>query len=195
MTKIAEAEIYRDYFRAAMYAELAQHFAERPLAKGIGIEFGGGSNRIIQGMCSGTTWEERPYPQYDITELAHWGESDIVIADQVLEHIREPWKIFDCAFKTVRQAFVVTVPFLVKIHGCPGDYWRMTPECIRSMGKSAGFTDIHIGTWGNSQATFWLNKYWYTHLMMEAVPEVEWRAALASNDPETPIMIWAVLRH
>jgi len=193
MVEITDAEIRNDYFRVVMYAKLAEHFANRPLAPGAGIEFGT-SNCVIRGMCPGTTWEERNYPPCDITEMGYWGECDIAVADQVLEHVREPWKVFYCAGKSVRQAFIVTVPFLIKIHGCPGDYWRMTPECIRMMAEDAGFTDIHIDSWGNPEATFWLNKYWYTDAIMKHVPETEWRAALIANDPGTPIMIWAVLR-
>lgn len=194
MTNIIESEVHRDYFRATMYSELAEHFLERPLIPGVGVEFGGGSNHIIQGMCHGTAFTELPYPQYDITNKDSWMDSDIVIADQVLEHVREPWKVFECASQSVKQALIITVPFLLKIHCCPGDFWRMTPECIRSMGQSAGFSDIYIDSWGTASAVYWVNHYWDTWRMKEAVPEAEWRAALIENDVENPIMIWAVLR-
>ena len=196
--EIIESEIHRDYFRAVMYAKLTEYFEQRPLYPGTGIEFGERANGIIQKMCPGTVWEERAYPQYDIAEIDSWSECDVVIADQVLEHVYKPWQAFNCAGQRVKQAFIVTVPFLLKVHADPSDFWRMTPDCIRELGKDAGFTDIHVDSWGNPQAEAWLSKYlnrsWNTHLVIDNNPEEEWRNALIENDPVTPIMIWAVLR-
>jgi hypothetical protein len=190
---VLEAEIQRDYYRAMMYSKLSELLAENHEDLGVGLEFGD-TNGTIRGMMPRMTWYDRPYPPHDIMVPSYWGKCDVAVADQVLEHVARPWEVFKCAVDSVRKMFIVTVPFLIKVHPCPEDYWRMTPECIRDMAQSAGFRGIHIDTWGNAQASMWLNTYWETSNMMSHVPEELWRPALDNNDPYCPIMIWAVLR-
>ena len=192
--KPSEESIRSDYGRAVMYARLSEMLAERPVS-GSGLELGGGSNGLIQAMCPDVTWTNRDYPEFDVCEEAAWvGGYDVAVLDQVLEHVRYPWEAIAHARQNVRQALIITVPFLVKVHAVPNDFWRMTPQCIRAMAEDAGFTDIQIETWGNAKAAYWHCLYWHTPLILSNVPEPAWRQALEENDPESPFMIWAVLR-
>lgn len=53
----------------------------------------------------------------------------------VLEHVRNPWA-FAANVKTMLAAggvLFVSVPWCWRYHGHPGDYWRMSPDAVRSL--------------------------------------------------------------
>ena len=194
---LAEESIRSDFGRAVMYARLADTLRDMPVS-GYGIEFGGGANKVIQAMCPAVQWTERNYPEYDVCDASSWnGGCDVAVLDQVLEHVKRPWEVIRLARASVRQALIVTAPFLVKVHdceNCPHDYWRMTPECLRVLAEEAGFADVHVGSWGNALANYWHCQYWHTETLLKTVPEASWREALKDNDPSAPFMVWAVMR-
>lgn len=53
----------------------------------------------------------------------------------VLEHTRKPW-IVSRELEFLMDAgstIFLAVPFIYRLHGYPGDYWRMTPEAVKSL--------------------------------------------------------------
>jgi len=178
-----------DYWRAVMYLRLKQTL---PDFEGEGVEFGG-SNGIIQGMLPQVKFEVRRYPAYDITDPNSFErEWDVLIADQILEHVDRPWKAFELIGEHARAA-IITVPFMIRIHGSPRDYWRMTPKAIQMMAQPY-FNKIDIQSWGTAKASYWHNLYNRTSELFRNVPEEELIAELMDNVPNKPFVIWAVLR-
>jgi hypothetical protein len=181
----------RDYWRAVMYADLKPRLASvNP--SGVGVEYGG-SNGEIQSYCPGVSWDTRGYPEYDILDARSWDrEWDVVILDQILEHVERPWEVFDYLASCTRQVAIIAVPFLIGVHPCPDDCWRLTPSTIRRLSEGR-FRKVVVNSWGHTLANYWHSAYDRTEIMMGRVPEIEWRGALLMNDDAKPFHIWAVL--
>jgi hypothetical protein len=182
-----------DYFRAVMYTDIAEQLAGLDIT-GTGIEWGG-SNGVIQRMLPGVQWENRDYPEYDVCKAESWSPADVVVADQVLEHVMYPWKAIEYAGIYTRDLAIVTVPFLIGVHPCPEDCWRMTPSTLRRLAEPY-FSHIEIRSWGNADVAYWHAKYNDTGTVLRNVPEGEWRHSLTpeANDLAKPFVIWMVAR-
>jgi SAM-dependent methyltransferase len=87
--------------------------------------------------CSSTThadfgWRSHQvvrYPDLDLTDPPDEVPTyDVVICEQVLEHVTDPWASAHTLRRLCRPDgyVVVSTPFLLKIHDAPGDYWRFT---------------------------------------------------------------------
>jgi SAM-dependent methyltransferase len=96
------------------------------------------------------------YPEFDLCDPAPQGRTfDVVICEQVLEHVRDPWR----AVATLRDLcsprgrVIVSTPFLIKVHELPmygmHDYWRFTPRGLRLLLETSGLTVDRVETWGN----------------------------------------------
>lgn len=182
----------QDYWRAVMYTKIRESLAGEAIT-GDGVEFGG-SNGIIQSMLPGVIWETRRHPPYDIGDGASYERSwDVIVADQVLEHVARPWEAMRLIGEHTRKLAIITVPFLIGIHNSPGDYWRMTPQAISRL-AAPHFSGIAIQSWGNAKAAYWHAIYNRTSRLMRNVPEVELDAGLSENDASKPFVIWAILR-
>jgi hypothetical protein len=146
---------------------------------------------------SGETWSDpsfgfrsyknTSYPGYDICEGVFPGEYDLVIAEQVFEHIMHP----DRAARNVHAmlksggVFMVNTPFLLKHHEIPLDLYRWTELGLRTLLEQAGFSRIETGSWGNRACVMrdltddlewaYYNRYWHS----------------LKNDPRFPVMVWA----
>ena len=91
---------------------------------------------ISGAVHAGRDWKEYvvlDYPEFDIcAPLTEKRRFDVVICEQVLEHVEDPWAAAEnlrglCAPDGL---VVVSTPFLVKVHELPElgmyDYWRFT---------------------------------------------------------------------
>ena len=58
-----------------------------------------------------------------------------VICTATLEHVKNPVKACEQIHHVLKKngLFVLTVPFVSKIHNHPDDYWRFTPSCVRNI--------------------------------------------------------------
>lgn len=63
------------------------------------------------------------------------GLFDHVECMSVLEHSRRPWLLAANIERLMAPGatIFVTVPFAWRLHGYPSDYWRMTPEAVKSI--------------------------------------------------------------
>lgn len=63
------------------------------------------------------------------------GQFDHIECMSVLEHSRRPWLLAANLERLMRSgaSIFVSVPFVWRLHGFPSDYWRMTPEAVRSL--------------------------------------------------------------
>lgn len=140
-------------------------------------------------------WESMPmrsyqsvaYPDFDIASDVLPDRFDVIIADQVLEHVRE----VDAAVGNIRQMLtpggysLIATPFLFRVHGRPHDFRRWTEEGLRSLLTSNGFKDENVRTFS------WGNKACAKAHIGGKVKAFGFGRDL-SNDPEYPVMVWAI---
>jgi SAM-dependent methyltransferase len=112
---------------------------------------------------------------------------DLVFCEQVLEHVPDPVQASRNLFALTRPGgfAVVSVPFMVRIHREPEDYWRFSPAGLRVLLERAGFEVERVEGWG-SRASVLANLWvWCPY-----IPIVH---SLA-NSSATPLVVWAVAR-
>jgi hypothetical protein len=131
------------------------------------------------------------YPQFDICEPTPQDTYDVVVCEQVLEHVIDPFLAAENLRALCKPGghVVVTTPFLIRLHELPmygmRDYWRFTPRGIRVLLEKAGLDVLEVGTWGN-RIGVWANlKRWTAHR--------PWHPQ--GNNPETPVVVWAFARN
>lgn len=123
------------------------------------------------------------WPEYDICETRLRDRFDLIIAEQVFEHIEHPFQ----AARNVRAMlrpwgmFLITTPFLIKYHPAPGDFRRWTKEGLGLFLAGAGFVDVHTDSWGNREC-----------LVANLDEWVDFDAEHHSlvNDPAYPLSVW-----
>ena len=112
--------------------------------------------------------------------------ADVVICEQVLEHLPDPVQAARNLFRMLTPGgyAVVSVPFLVKIHKEPGDYWRFSADGLRVLLERCGFEVLDTGDWGNRLCL--VANLWRWCPYVPGMPL--WRS------PSVPILVWAFAR-
>jgi len=136
------------------------------------------------------------FPEQNVLNLqCSDGKYDLVLADQVLEHVRgSPHEAITECFRAVRSGGIVvhTTCFINPIHDAPGDYWRFTPAGLALMAEQHGDL-LESGGWGNPYV--WIAIA--LGLRFEQVPDDKdhfLNALATANDPQWPIVTWVVAR-
>jgi SAM-dependent methyltransferase len=127
------------------------------------------------------------YPEYDMCEQPLVvNEFDLVIADQVLEHVRYPHRAVRNAHQMLKPGgwFIVSTPFLIGVHGYPEDFTRWTEQGLKELLVGGGFLpeDIITGSWGNRACV-------KANLKRYASWTPWWHSL--RNEPGFPIVVWA----
>ena len=171
--------------RVVMNREIAQFIETLDCSRIDALEISGIGSRDRHSFRSYQTVQ---YPKYDICEgpLA-LRQFDLIIAEQVLEHVVRPDQAMANVYKMLRPGghFVVSTPFLVKVHEYPLDLYRWTEQGIRQLLETAGFSKIETGSWGNRECLF-----------ADMRPGLVWtmynpRRHSLHNEPQFAIVIWA----
>ena len=132
------------------------------------------------------------HPAFDVcAPTGDEGTFDVVICEQVIEHVIDPF----LAVRTLRALtrpgghVVVSTPFLVRVHELPAyamrDYWRFTPHGMRQLLETAGFEVREIGAWGNRRCVAGNFDRWPAHR--------PWLSL--GNEPELPVQVWGFARN
>lgn len=127
------------------------------------------------------------WPEHDICDTRLRERFDLIIAEQVFEHIRHPLR----AARNIRAMLrpggmiLVTTPFLIKYHPAPLDVSRWTHVGMAALLDDAGFVDIHTDSWGNKECLIANLDEW--------VDFEPGRHSLA-NDPQFPVSVWGTGR-
>lgn len=117
------------------------------------------------------------------------GQFDLVIADQVLEHLLWPLRGVRNIHALLRpggHALLMT-PFLYPLHGHPVDCSRWSQDGLRHLLAEGGFALEDIQTWG------WGNK-WAARQLLTNWPRMGWRRKLPPNDPRCLLVVWALAK-
>ncbi|WP_085374699.1 class I SAM-dependent methyltransferase [Magnetospirillum sp. ME-1] len=133
------------------------------------------------------------YPQVDITKhVLRKGDGtgfDMVIAEQVLEHVPTPWVAIQCLYASLNEGgyLLVTTPFMFRVHADPSDYSRWTEMGLRNLLEAAGFRseDIKTGSWGNR---------WCVIANFDQAAIYDPYSHSLQNEPDVPLMVWALAR-
>lgn len=130
------------------------------------------------------------YPEFDLcAPLSGQGPFDVVICEQVIEHVPDPI----AAVRNLRDLcapgghVVVSTPFLIRVHELWGmeDYWRFTPRGLRRLLEHAGLTVEHVGAWGNRICVLGNLDRWPAYR----------RWLPLHNEPDIPVQVWAFARN
>jgi SAM-dependent methyltransferase len=155
-----------------------------------------GSGELRAAEISGDThagrgwreYESLMYPAFDIcAPVAEPGRFDVVICEQVLEHVPDPFGAARnlCELCAPGGRVVVSTPFLIRIHELPmydmRDYWRFTPRGLRTLLERGGLEVDEVGSWGNRDCVVGNFDRW---------PGYRWWHSLR-NEPDLPVQVWA----
>jgi 2-polyprenyl-3-methyl-5-hydroxy-6-metoxy-1,4-benzoquinol methylase len=93
-------------------------------------------DRIDVLEISGTNWKDLnfksydsvQFPDFDICESKTDRKYDLIIAEQVFEHLAYPYRAAKNIASNLKPKgrILITTPFLIKIHKCPIDCTRWT---------------------------------------------------------------------
>jgi SAM-dependent methyltransferase len=132
------------------------------------------------------SFREANYPEFDICKDRLDGQFDLIIADQVFEHLLWPYRATRNVHSMLRSGgyFLVVTPFLIKYHPIPHDCSRWTETGMKYFLAECGFDleRVKTGSWGNRacvRANFkkWARAGWFGSLQ---------------NEPEFPVTVWAL---
>jgi SAM-dependent methyltransferase len=93
------------------------------------------------------------FPDFDICSQQLDESIDLIIAEQVFEHLLWPYRAARNVHAMLRPGgfFLITTPFLVRVHRHPTDCSRWSEIGMQHFLAECGFDldDIHTGSWGN----------------------------------------------
>ena len=159
-----------------------------------------GPPQLIAAEISGSAHAGKPwrtyvrldYPRFDLcAPLVHPTAYDVVICEQVLEHVEDP----RAAAENLRGLcapgghVVVSTPFLIKVHELPAygmpDLWRFTPRGLRVLLERAGLEVLAVGAWGNRDCVAGNLDRWAAYRRWHSL----------RNEPDLPVQVWAFARN
>jgi SAM-dependent methyltransferase len=173
----------KQWLRQTMYEHVDRYLADLPAEKHSALEISG----RFYAQHRWEHYEDRHFPEFDLCNPGEITRTfDVVICDQVLEHVVDPCAAVRTLFGLCAEGghAVVAVPFLVRIHDAPGDYWRFTPDGLRLLLERAGFDVPEVTGWGNRRCVR------ANFLVWAGTPR--WRAT--ENEPDFPLNVWAIAR-
>jgi SAM-dependent methyltransferase len=170
--------------RMVMNEAIAEHLAALHPPSKRAVEISG----TAQSELGWQSFEALVFPDFDLCgPLAHRQRYDVVICEQVLEHVADPW----AAVRNLRELcepgghVVVSTPFMIRVHELPiyamHDYWRFTPRGLRTLLEGAGLEVIEVGSWGNSAAVVGNLHRWSAYRPWHPM----------DNAADLPVQVWA----
>lgn len=141
------------------------------------------------------SYEQFRYPDYDICEGPFTDADgkprkfDMIIADQVWEHLDRPYAATKNVYKMLRKGahFYVATPFFIPYHGAPIDCSRWSARGMKNLLIECGFEDsaIRSAQWGNRHAA-------QRNLETPWPPEYREGEDDLTDDPDFPMVTWAI---
>jgi SAM-dependent methyltransferase len=134
------------------------------------------------------SYTETKYPEFDICKDKLERQFDLIIADQVFEHLLWPYQAAKNIHLMLKPGgyLFITTPFLIKIHDAPYDCTRWTETGMRYFLNECGFhlSSIRTSSWGNracikANLNRWVNRSRFRSL---------------KNEPNFPVVVWTFAR-
>jgi len=145
---------------------------------------------------SGDLWQRRAtfksyrsvhFPEYVLCAAALPETYDLIIAEQVFEHLLWPHRAARHIHQMLRPGgrLLISTPFMIRVHPCPVDCCRWTETGMKHLLADCGWSldKIVTGSWGNRACVKGNLKRW-----------VRYRSLFHSlkNEPEFPFVVWAL---
>lgn len=173
----------RQWLREVMNRDLGALFADLGPERLDVVEVSGD----LRSEVPWRSYRSLQFPDFDLCEPGqHPGRYDLVICEQVLEHVRDPL----AAARTLRALcredghVLVSTPFLLRVHGSPDDFWRFTPRGLWKLLESQGLSPLWVRSWGNRRAVAANLRRWRTYRPWHSL----------RNHPEVPMVLWSLAR-
>lgn len=171
-----------DWVRSVMYQETFRYINSlRPSTLDV-LEISGGNQWTRAFRFK--SYKSTEYPEFDICSQTLPKQYDLIIADQVFEHLKWPYRAGRNVHAMLKPggSFVISTPFLVRVHRVPIDCSRWTEEGLSYLLQECGFhaDDISTGSWGNraclkGNLNRWRKRGFFGPL---------------NNEPDYPVMVW-----
>ena len=176
-----------DWLRVVMYQESYKLIeALEPQTLNV-LEISPGNKWLDRGF---KRYRGASYPEFDICKDVLDERFDLIIADQVWEHLEWPYR----ATRNVHEMlvpgghFLVLTPFLIRVHRHPIDCSRWTEQGLAFLVAECGFSldQIVTGSWGNRAAV---------RACLRSFPGWPRRGyGSLKNEPDYPLAVWALAR-
>ena len=128
------------------------------------------------------------YPGFDVCAETLPRQFDLIIADQIFEHLPWPYRAGRNVWSMLKPGghFIIATPFLVRIHRVPIDCSRWTPDGLSYLLQECGFEakDIRTRSWGNRACVRGNFRKWRKRGFFGSL----------KNEPDFPVMVWAFAR-
>jgi SAM-dependent methyltransferase len=125
-------------------------------------------------------------PDYDVCDTPLAGDFDLIVAEQVFEHLLYPFRAARNVHRMLRSGghFLITTPFLLRVHNYPSDCTRWTETGLRHFLDECGFPleGIVSGSWGNRDCVVGNFEAWPYYNRFHSL----------KNEPEFPVVVWAL---
>ena len=137
------------------------------------------------------------FPLVDMQKLPFpCEEFDVVISDQVIQHLPNPWLAIQESFRVLKKGGLAihTTSFWNPIFNYPKDYCRFSPEALLALCPE-GIEVIECGGWGNRVAMMLMliRDPFFRFMRIPDRPGIRnWLATY--NDKRYPIHTWIVAR-
>jgi SAM-dependent methyltransferase len=174
--------------RKVMSEEVDRHIASLDPARCTAAEISGETH-------AAKPWREYVslhYPEFDLcAPLSEPRRFDVVICEQVLEHVVDPWAGAANLRELCNEGghVIVSTPFLIRVHEVPlflmKDYWRFTPRGLRTLLEQVGLEVESVGAWGNRQCVIGNFTRWSAYRPWHSL----------KNEPDFPVQVWAFARN
>ena len=129
------------------------------------------------------------YPEFDLcAPLRDHEQFDVVICEQVLEHVVDPRAAAENLHRLCAPGghVIVSTPFLIRVHELPqygmNDYWRFTPRGLRVLLEGAGLRVDAVGSWGNRACVAGNFDRWPSYRRWHSL----------RDEPDLPVQVWAL---
>lgn len=144
---------------------------------------------------SGTKWRNHKFksyksvsfPEFDLCKDSFPDTFDLIIVEQVFEHLLYPYKAGKNVYTSLKKGgyFLITTPFLLKVHNAPIDCSRWTEVGLTYFLVECGFDrkNIFSRSWGNKSCVIANLDFWVAYIPSKHSLE---------NDPEFPVVVWAL---
>jgi hypothetical protein len=174
---------YRHWTRPVMYERCTELLNGLNPATLDALEISAGWQWQSLGFKSFT---EANFPEFDICSQVLDKKFDIIIADQVFEHLLWPNRAARNVYSMLNPGghFLITTPFMIRVHAIPIDCTRWTETGLRYFLNECGFPmdGIQTASWGNracvkANLNKWARKGWFRS---------------DRNEPNFPVVVWAL---
>ncbi len=135
--------VYARHNRAPAVRAAVAEALERLTAPGsLGLNLGAGGSRLHPRLLR-LDIDPATFPDVFASALElPFGEGsfDVVISQEVLEHLPDPWAALAEVRRTLKPGglLYLQVPFVIGYHSGPSDYWRFTHEGLQRLIEGSG---------------------------------------------------------